>query len=53
MTAKQLAERIGVSPQQLDFELEEPCKFCRRVGGNEPPCNKCNIITIVRVQDEC
>lgn len=50
MTAKQLAERIGVSPQQLDFELEMPCKLCKRMGGNEPPCKECNVVAIVRVQ---
>jgi len=42
MTLKQSAERIGVSPQQFDFELEAPCRVCRRMGGTEEwPCGIC------------
>lgn len=49
MLIKQLAERMGVDVKQLDFELEAPCKFCRRMGGTEPPCEKCEVVAIVKV----
>jgi hypothetical protein len=52
MTIKQLAERMGVSVKQLDFELEMPCKACRRMGGTEPPCGKCEIVAIVKMKDD-
>jgi len=51
MTFKQLAERLGVSPQQLNFELDLPCRLCKRLGGNEPPCEKCEIVATVRIQE--
>jgi len=42
MLLKQLAERMGVSPAQLDLELEMPCRMCRKMGGTEDwPCNVC------------
>jgi len=41
MTLKQLAERMGLSPQQFDFELEMPCKACKTMGGTEEPCEGC------------
>jgi hypothetical protein len=51
MSLKQLAERMGVAVKQLDFELDAPCKNCRRMGGSESPCDKCEVIAVVRVQD--
>jgi hypothetical protein len=52
MSLKQLAERMGVSIKQLEFELDMPCKTCRRMGGTEAPCEKCAVVAIVKVSSE-
>jgi len=53
MTLKQLAERMGVPQQQLDLELEMPCRACRVMGGAEKPCGKyCEIKVKIRVAEE-
>jgi len=46
MTLKQLAERIGVVPSSINFELAAPCEYCQKVGGNEVPCDGCNHIAV-------
>ena len=55
MTVKQLAERIGVLPKQLNFELMKPCCECKRMGGTEELCphkRSCyEVAVVVRVQE--
>ena len=52
MSLKQLAERMGVSVKQLDFELDMPCRACKRMGGTELPCKKCEVVLVVKVNSE-
>ena len=51
MSLKQLAERMGVQVKQLDFELDAPCKDCKKMGGFNEPCESCEIAALVRVRD--
>jgi len=50
MTVKQLAERLNMEVKQLDFELAEPCRHCRKTGasGTIEPCKLCEIKLIVK-----
>jgi len=58
MNVKQLAERLEVRVQQLEFELQMPCKNCKRTGGSEDSkeCGwkdvegGCEVIVAVKVQ---
>jgi hypothetical protein len=52
MTIKQLAERMGVAVKDLDFELDAPCKHCRKLGGTEAPCEDCIILAMVTVEEK-
>jgi len=53
MKIKQLAERMGVPPQQMDIELAMPCKECKRMGGQKAfDCETCEVRAIIRAQDE-
>jgi hypothetical protein len=52
MTVKQLAQRIGVEVKQLDFELDSPCKDCRKLGGSNEPCEECMIVAVVNMRQE-
>jgi hypothetical protein len=53
MTAKQLAQRMGVDIKQLDFELDSVCKYCRKTGGTEEPCDKnCVVIALATIKEE-
>jgi hypothetical protein len=49
MTAKQLAERLGVDPKCLDFEFGDSCKDCKKTGGSrDMPCTDfCDVTVIV------
>ena len=57
MKIKQLAERMGVSVQQLDVELQVPCNSCKKMGGNIEPrgsgCDseKCKLRVTVEVSE--
>jgi hypothetical protein len=51
MTVKQLAQRLGVDVKQLDFELADVCKNCRKMGGNMEPCNLVCVMS-VKVKEE-
>jgi hypothetical protein len=37
MTAKQLAQRLGVGITELDFHLKNGCESCRVFGGKAGP----------------
>jgi hypothetical protein len=52
MTIKQLAQRMGVDVKQLDFYLDSPCKDCRKLGGNNAPCDDCAVVAVVSVKEE-
>jgi hypothetical protein len=52
MTVKQLAQRIGVDVKQLDFCLDSPCKDCKKLGGNNKPCDDCIVVVVVSVKEE-
>jgi hypothetical protein len=52
MTVKQLAQRMGVDVKQLDFYLDSPCKDCRKLGGNNKPCDDCIVVAAVSVKEE-
>jgi hypothetical protein len=43
---------MGVNVKQLDFELDAPCKNCKRMGGSEPPCEDCVVIAVMRTNGE-
>jgi len=49
MTLKQLAERIGVLPQQLSLEIGMPCRACKKLGGTEKPCEKFCAVKLLAV----
>jgi len=53
MSLKQLAERLGVAIKELDFELDERCKNCKKLGGTYPECgnSKCTIVAFFRVKE--
>jgi hypothetical protein len=46
MTVKQLAQRMGVDVKELDFELADTCKKCRKMGGKVEPCNRVCIVSV-------
>jgi hypothetical protein len=50
MTAKQLAQRLGVDIRQLDFRLDAPCKDCKKLGGTNKPCDECMVIAVVELK---
>jgi DnaJ-class molecular chaperone len=52
MTLKQLAERLGASIKDIEFEFDGACKNCKKTGGTvEPDCEKCMAVAVVRVQE--
>jgi hypothetical protein len=54
MTAKQLAQRIGCTVTQLNFEIVGTCVSCRKMGGgSELKCSHamCTIPTILVMQE--
>jgi hypothetical protein len=50
MTCKQLAQRLGVDIKQLDFELDGECKYCKKTGGTEEPCDNDDCVVIAMIE---
>jgi hypothetical protein len=43
---------MGATPKELEFDLDGPCRFCRKMGGGNPPCEDCIVIAVVKVKDK-
>jgi hypothetical protein len=53
MTLKQLTQRFGADVKQLDFELDGPCKNCKKAGGINAPCDdECIIVAVISIQEK-
>jgi hypothetical protein len=53
MTAKQLAQRLGVEINRLDFAVVRFCTGCRNLGGSEGhTCEPCAPQVIVHIKEE-
>jgi len=50
MTLKQLAERLDIQPNEIDFELVKPCKNCEKMGGNDEPCAYWTVDRVCRIK---